>query len=959
MSRPTRPVHGARLARCFMLEPMEGRNSVGDLSGPIGIGIGALAGLSFVRLAEAGATRRAGGEAEITAASARRSWQTGVAAMSLAPAVIPAVPTPRPGVASSGSIAAPAPATRETPTPSGKGGHHPREEMASHLVSPTAGQGFSRPVVAFPAVGGIGQQNGRAAASRGAVAGLPNSPGPVIPSTAIGPDDAPAPRSAFSSPNPTSPRAQGHEMPGASTSSADVTLAGTGSNPGATEEVLGSFRIRAAPSSARLVSGGTGFTGWINVMNQPVTYDDAFSGFNLEDRGFANLSSGSIVEMTFDPGKLTNKSGDDLLLLDARYSLNSYAVSTSIDNFAMEVAVGAADLTSTGVNKSYYYQLTGLTPAATVMAKAIDLTALGVPADQSVNLIRVRTTNGEADLLGVGSLNTSFDLDGKDAAGWAAYLDENAENTPGVFIQDSMATTVARLKAFKTGQAGYTRQISWDNVDKITVTDASTGIPLSSGDTLAESDGDKEYLVVASSTFAVTDSVTVSMQVFDGVTVVAEDRVLLRHVKVEVLNPIDTNMDSLLNDDANAMNGFVGNEFTFNTANPGVLTIQAQVRITPDIPEVRAVFQDRVRIRLGAIGTSHSPTGTYVTSLTWDHPFANEATEGNAVYDMATQLWTAEATFTGLPLNNSDFGRKTATITVMNRDGTGTFTEKTADYEVFWPLLIDPALGRVDSNFARNRPGPDLNAVQADFANTVTMDAARAPNWFYYWGQAIPEFTDQVRYGGNLAAVYGRTPALRHFANGYSGRADRTIIFELAAIDQDTLRGNVSGIDKMRNTVTHEAAHVRQVVEFTNEAFQLAVTGASLVTDHFWSFNIPRPAAVPVPPLPAGRVYNHFRDFIGGANGNFTDRVDSNMNLDFDDIREDEDMDRHVTVLAGRSGNDIPNWREAGQVDTPPSAPGIDVEDDAERAEYRTENGLAAQDWGNPGKNHNTISYID
>src|SRR5438477_2025698 len=64
-------------------------------------------------------------------------------------------------------------------------------------------------------------------------------------------------------------------------------------------ETIGPWVIAAAPISARLIAGGTFPSGWLNVVNAPVSYNEAFSGFSIIDRGYANLSSNTIIEMTF------------------------------------------------------------------------------------------------------------------------------------------------------------------------------------------------------------------------------------------------------------------------------------------------------------------------------------------------------------------------------------------------------------------------------------------------------------------------------------------------------------------------------------------------------------------------------------------------------------------------------------------------------------------------------------
>ena len=152
--------------------------------------------------------------------------------------------------------------------------------------------------------------------------------------------------------------------------------------------------------------------------------------------------------------------------------------------------------------------------------------------------------------------------------------------------------------------------------------------------------------------------------------------------------------------------------------------------------------------------------------------------------------------------------------------------------------------------------------------------------------------------------------------------AHHDVLINEVAQGTDITGGTTTGIDAFVDTVTHENFHWNnQTVAYTNTAFGLAITGATNVADAHWSFNIVKPPVPPVPPLPAGRVYNHF--------------VDLNADGDFADPGEDLDMD----------GDSVHNASDG---------PGINVESLANASEGNAEHGLAAQDWGNPGKQHRT-----
>ena len=171
----------------------------------------------------------------------------------------------------------------------------------------------------------------------------------------------------------------------------------------ASAETIGTFDIVATPTSASLVAGGGGSWGWLNVANVAIGENEAFTGFSVIDDGFANGPAGTTVEMTFAVGTAVNQAGDDLVLFDGRFSDNSYAVSTDFDGFTAEILLPDTVFIDTGESRSYFFVGTGPFDAR-VMAAAIDLSALGVPAGGSVTKVRVRGTSGEVDPLGLGSL---------------------------------------------------------------------------------------------------------------------------------------------------------------------------------------------------------------------------------------------------------------------------------------------------------------------------------------------------------------------------------------------------------------------------------------------------------------------------------------------------------------------------------------------------------------------------
>lgn len=412
--------------------------------------------------------------------------------------------------------------------------------------------------------------------------------------------------------------------------------------------------------------------------------------------------------------------------------------------------------------------------------------------------------------------------------------------------------------------------------------------------------------------------------------VIHTDRVKIKILKIDIRNPIDSDGNGKVDDPASEANNLTGNEFTYSAAKPGALQLPVRVRLEPDTADVQSIFQNNMRILVDPIDDSHTKPGNGNVQLIWDNGFFGEETAGNGVYDASVHLWKAKATFKKLPPENNDYGKKTVTVQLLGVGGT-VLCDRKAALEVFWPLLVNPTGARSDANFAKNHPGADLNSsAEGDHAGQVSRDGIRAPNWMYYWGQVVHVndgiALDHLRYMDELGGdVFGCCPAIVYFANGYTGRHDRLLIGEIAQnTDSDPdgsgPRDETSGIDAFRDTVVHENYHaIEQSVGYTSSAFGTAITGESSVTDDHWSFNIAKPGATPSPPLPPGRVYNHYND--------------ANADGDFLDSGEDLDTD----------GDSVINSAESGT-----------VESLAWDSEPDKEDGLAASDWGSPGKNHAT-----
>ncbi|MBL8879042.1 MAG: hypothetical protein JNG88_07970 [Phycisphaerales bacterium] len=170
------------------------------------------------------------------------------------------------------------------------------------------------------------------------------------------------------------------------------------------DEIIGPYRIAAAPVQAELVSGGGTSFDWLSIANVPVTIQEAFTGFGVIDDGYANAQSGTTILLTFEAGAVTNHPGADVVLFEAGGpSPNSdvYLVSCDANNFSRPTL--ASPNQNTGVVRDYYYG--GVGPQTnTVWGAPIDLGAMGVTDGGGVTQLRVFAEGPSCDLLGLGIL---------------------------------------------------------------------------------------------------------------------------------------------------------------------------------------------------------------------------------------------------------------------------------------------------------------------------------------------------------------------------------------------------------------------------------------------------------------------------------------------------------------------------------------------------------------------------
>ena len=204
------------------------------------------------------------------------------------------------------------------------------------------------------------------------------------------------------------------------------------------------------------------------------------------------------------------------------------------------------------------------------------------------------------------------------------------------------------------------------------------------------------------------------------------------------------------------------NEFTFSTANPGVLTMNLKAKVTPAAaaPTIAA----DCRFEVGAIGTS---------AMAWAAANPRGKATGNGGF------LTATVAFTGLPDRNDAFGKKKAVLLLKGRK----LDEN--DYEVFFPKN------------ATNHPGGQ----------------AGSPNWFYYWKEGgvcgIPPDCTFDPFGEYGWTQPGVDSIIRiGFDAAKINTGPETYISRLAGFGSITTTGAGRGIQCVAETIQHEQHHL-------------------------------------------------------------------------------------------------------------------------------------------------------
>jgi len=225
-------------------------------------------------------------------------------------------------------------------------------------------------------------------------------------------------------------------------------------------------------------------------------------------------------------------------------------------------------------------------------------------------------------------------------------------------------------------------------------------------------------------------------------------------VKVELVTPAGDPVSAPVD------SGEGQNEYTFNNANPGVLTMNLKAKVEPS--GVATYIKDHVRFKVDAIGSS---------VMAW-----NVANPGGKPTSNGDNL-EAVVTFTGLPLKNSAFGKKSVKVKFNGN------IQNSQVVEIFFPKA------------ARNHPG---------------IGAGTTPNWFYYWaGTAVTEYdltSGMYSYadGGaqNFAVYNGNAKNPLIIVYGPASAGHTAYVWNAVGINV-----NLRGVDTLTATLVHEKTH--------------------------------------------------------------------------------------------------------------------------------------------------------
>lgn len=338
--------------------------------------------------------------------------------------------------------------------------------------------------------------------------------------------------------------------------------------------------------------------------------------------------------------------------------------------------------------------------------------------------------------------------------------------------------------------------------------------------------------------------------------------------------------------------GSVDNQFTYSNGSGGggVVTIPVNATVTPN--SLATSVGSTIKWTFFAI-----PAGSV---LTWDHPWPGEPTAGQGA--------TAVATLTGYPTNNSDFGLRTIKMQVIQ--GTKIVTTKSANIQLFFKW-DDIATGRT------------------------------APNWFYYWLQAIGGRAN-TDYGGTGTGEFGVTPGQRNWSYTTAQNKTKIIIYNPAQTsdpgDACAHGGKATtGIDTFEDTVVHENHHTVQIAN----ADPVVGIIPSTPWRFGWSWN-------------QGSAHNHWTKGADGKPGVSGTDDDANGTVDDLIVTGPGELGHGDDVNLTDPGDTVrQNWPSAfGPLPPLCWAGGSPIEAAAYNAEPDDEDRRKSVDWSDTGKQH-------
>lgn len=239
-----------------------------------------------------------------------------------------------------------------------------------------------------------------------------------------------------------------------------------------------------------------------------------------------------------------------------------------------------------------------------------------------------------------------------------------------------------------------------------------------------------------------TYTATIAEKDKDGKPVLSPATAKATAVKVEMDNPTGDPTKS-----ATAVEG--KNEFTFNTASPGVCAIKCVAKLSPSNDDTKKWAAENVSWSISSVAGS---------TIKWKDAAGKETNKGHEI--------TCE--LTNLPSANSSFGNKTVTMTACS--------PVTAPVQIFF------------DKWSTNHP-------------VAAGEQAGTPNWYYYWKQTSANSGTHT-YDAGLGSRAGKCV--------FNGVSNSWVVKIGSSAGNYATAGtwdNAKGIDYFANVYRHEGQH--------------------------------------------------------------------------------------------------------------------------------------------------------